>query len=153
MTCGIGDYAYVYEQGSVPDEVEPPRKPRAETKAGNKSEVVGSQNNGLMDPIQRLPDGTRRRAVVLGKGKFSEVILATKGADEAKFAVKHTPLHPHHPLIATRLLRESSILAKLLPHPNLVKVSRCRRHPESYCRPLTRTRRCTRRSGRRGIST
>lgn len=41
----------------------------------------------------------------------------------AQYALKHTPLHPHHPLIATRLLREPTILAQLLPHPNLVSVN------------------------------
>ncbi|GAA6014987.1 hypothetical protein JCM10207_008694 [Rhodosporidiobolus poonsookiae] len=58
--------------------------------------------------------------ISLGKGKFSEVLLVRKGGTE--YALKHTPLHSHHPLIATRLLREPNILAQLLPHRNLVKV-------------------------------
>ncbi|GAA5887694.1 hypothetical protein JCM16303_003728 [Sporobolomyces ruberrimus] len=68
--------------------------------------------------------------VSLGKGKFSEVLLVRKG--DAEFALKHTPLHPHHPLIANRLLREPTILAQLLPHPNLVKVFETIRTPGHF---------------------
>lgn len=39
-----------------------------------------------------------------------------------QYALKHTPLHPHHPLIAARLLREPTLLAQLPPHPCLVGV-------------------------------
>lgn len=39
-----------------------------------------------------------------------------------QYAIKHTPLYPHHPLIATRLLREPTLLAQLPPHPNLIRV-------------------------------
>lgn len=46
-----------------------------------------------------------------------------------KFAVKVTPLYPHHHLIATRLLREPTILAQLPLHPNLVKVYESIRTP------------------------
>ncbi|GAA5951653.1 hypothetical protein JCM3765_005995 [Sporobolomyces pararoseus] len=68
--------------------------------------------------------------ISLGKGKFSEVLLVRKG--DAEFALKHTPLHPHHPLIANRLLREPTILAQLLPHPNLVKVFETIRTPGHF---------------------
>lgn len=36
--------------------------------------------------------------------------------------MKHTPLYPHHPLIAARLLREPTLLAQLPPHPCLIGV-------------------------------
>lgn len=57
---------------------------------------------------------------VLGKGKFSTVFIASK--DGKLSAIKHTALFPHHQLIATRLLREPTLLAELPPHPNLVEV-------------------------------
>ena len=49
-----------------------------------------------------------------------------------KFAVKHTPIHPYHPQIASRLLREPTILAQLPPHPNLVKVYETIRTPGHF---------------------
>lgn len=48
------------------------------------------------------------------------------------FAVKHTPLFPHHSLIATRLLREPTLLAELPPHPNLVAVVETIRTPGHF---------------------
>ncbi|CAO1628831.1 unnamed protein product [Parajaminaea phylloscopi] len=57
---------------------------------------------------------------VLGKGKFSTVFIASKNGELS--AIKHTALFPHHQLIATRLLREPTLLAELPPHPNLVEV-------------------------------
>lgn len=48
------------------------------------------------------------------------------------FAVKHTPLFPHHSLIATRLLREPTLLAELPPHPNLVSVVETIRTPGHF---------------------
>jgi serine/threonine protein kinase len=36
--------------------------------------------------------------------------------------LKHTPLHPHHPLISARLLREPTLLAGLAPHPCLIGI-------------------------------
>lgn len=39
-----------------------------------------------------------------------------------QYALKHTPLYPHHPLIAARLLREPTLLAQLPAHPCLVGV-------------------------------
>ncbi|KAN0064354.1 hypothetical protein ACQY0O_002549 [Thecaphora frezii] len=73
---------------------------------------------------------------ILGRGKFSTVYLASKpsgpnGAPQL-FAVKHTPLFPHHPLIATRLLREPTLLAELPPHPNLVNVYETIRTPGHF---------------------
>lgn len=50
----------------------------------------------------------------------------------SQFAIKHTPLHPHHELVATRLLREPNILAQLPPHPNLVKVYETIRTPGHF---------------------
>lgn len=49
-----------------------------------------------------------------------------------QYALKLTPLHSHHPLIATRLLREPTILAQLLPHPNLVQVFEAIRTPGHF---------------------
>lgn len=66
----------------------------------------------------------------LGRGRFSTVYLALKNGE--KFAVKHTPLFPHHELVATRLLREPTLLAELPPHPNLVKVVETIRTPGHF---------------------
>ncbi|GAA5972868.1 hypothetical protein JCM11641_003980 [Rhodosporidiobolus odoratus] len=68
--------------------------------------------------------------VSLGSGKFSEVFLVQK--EGTQYAMKHTPLHSHHPLIAARLLREPTILAQLLPHRNLVKVFETIRTPGHF---------------------
>ncbi|SCV68169.1 BQ2448_290 [Microbotryum intermedium] len=104
-------------------------------------------------PTQPHPD-----RISLGKGKFSEVLLAHKEntsvsfacagkctlatwsdnfwdthcLNPEQFALKHTPLYSHHPLIASRLLREPTILAQLLPHPNLVKVYETIRTPGHF---------------------
>ncbi|SPO41016.1 uncharacterized protein PSFLO_06498 [Pseudozyma flocculosa] len=73
---------------------------------------------------------------ILGRGKFSSVFLASKpsgpGGAPQLYAVKHTPLFPHHPLIATRLLREPTLLAELPPHPNLVNVNETIRTPGHF---------------------
>ncbi|OCF43897.1 CAMK/CAMKL protein kinase [Kwoniella heveanensis CBS 569] len=58
---------------------------------------------------------------VLGRGKFSTVYKVL-GADGAYYALKHTPLYPHHPLISARLLREPTLLAELPSHPCLIGV-------------------------------
>ncbi|WWC62439.1 uncharacterized protein I303_105035 [Kwoniella dejecticola CBS 10117] len=58
---------------------------------------------------------------VLGKGKFSTVYKVL-GADGIYYALKHTPLFPHHPLISARLLREPTLLAELPSHPCLIGV-------------------------------
>ncbi|WWC70647.1 uncharacterized protein I206_104598 [Kwoniella pini CBS 10737] len=58
---------------------------------------------------------------VLGKGKFSTVYKVL-GADGFYYALKHTPLFPHHPLISARLLREPTLLAELPSHPCLIGV-------------------------------
>lgn len=50
-----------------------------------------------------------------------------------QFAVKHTPLHPHHPLIATRLIREPELLGQIAPHPNLVRVCECTSSVAAAC--------------------
>ncbi|KAL9937116.1 hypothetical protein V8E36_004351 [Tilletia maclaganii] len=67
---------------------------------------------------------------VLGRGKFSTVFLAAKNGQ--KYAIKHTALFPHHPLISTRLLREPTLLAELPPHPNLVTVNETIRTPGHF---------------------
>ncbi|KAE8222859.1 hypothetical protein CF319_g4011 [Tilletia indica] len=67
---------------------------------------------------------------VLGRGKFSTVFLAAKNGE--KYAIKHTALFPHHPLISTRLLREPTLLAELPPHPNLVTVNETIRTPGHF---------------------
>ena len=73
---------------------------------------------------------------ILGRGKFSSVFLASKPhgptGEPQLFAIKHTPLFPHHPLIATRLLREPTLLAELPPHPNLVNVYETIRTPGHF---------------------
>ncbi|WFD25932.1 hypothetical protein MNAN1_000905 [Malassezia nana] len=66
----------------------------------------------------------------LGRGRFSTVYLAVKNGQ--RFAVKHTPLFPHHELVATRLLREPTLLAELPPHPNLVEVVETIRTPGHF---------------------
>ncbi|WFC99145.1 hypothetical protein MYAM1_001887 [Malassezia yamatoensis] len=66
----------------------------------------------------------------LGRGRFSTVYLAVKNGK--KFAVKHTPLFPHHELVATRLLREPTLLAELPPHRNLVEVVETIRTPGHF---------------------
>ncbi|KAJ9105934.1 hypothetical protein QFC20_004172 [Naganishia adeliensis] len=58
---------------------------------------------------------------VLGRGKFSTV-YKVKDSDGQHYALKHTPLYPHHPLIAARLLREPTLLAQIPPHPCLIGV-------------------------------
>ena len=67
---------------------------------------------------------------ILGRGKFSTVFLAVK--NEVQYAIKHTPLFPHHQLISTRLLREPTLLAELPPHPNLVSVHETIRTPGHF---------------------
>lgn len=86
----------------------------------------------LDDPLlnQGIADYTIFPDSQLGKGRFSTVYLCVKG--KQRFALKHTPLGSHHPLIATRLLRESTILAQLPPHPNLVKVYETIRTPGHF---------------------
>ncbi|KAL4402640.1 protein serine/threonine kinase [Malassezia pachydermatis] len=66
----------------------------------------------------------------LGRGRFSTVYLAVKNGE--RYAVKHTPLFPHHELVATRLLREPTLLAELPPHPNLVQVVETIRTPGHF---------------------
>ena len=70
---------------------------------------------------------------LLGRGKFSTVykvlrqdgklvgacVPGSPGLTQ-QLALKHTPLHPHHPLIAARLLREPTLLAELPRHPCLI---------------------------------
>ncbi|WFD30980.1 hypothetical protein MSPP1_002006 [Malassezia sp. CBS 17886] len=66
----------------------------------------------------------------LGCGRFSTVYLAVKHG--ARYAIKHTPLWPHHELVATRLMREPTLLAELPPHPNLVGVVETIRTPGHF---------------------
>lgn len=67
---------------------------------------------------------------ILGRGRFSSVFLAEKNGE--RVAIKHTPLFPHHHLIATRLLREPNLLAELPPHANLVSVKETIRTPGHF---------------------
>ncbi|CAO1626784.1 unnamed protein product [Sympodiomycopsis kandeliae] len=67
---------------------------------------------------------------ILGRGKFSTVFMASRGGELS--AIKHTALFPHHHLIATRLLREPTLLAELPPHPNLVEVRETIRTPGHF---------------------
>ncbi|ODO01510.1 hypothetical protein I350_06330 [Cryptococcus amylolentus CBS 6273] len=70
-------------------------------------------------------------AGVLGRGKFSTVYKVT-GDDGKQHALKHTPLYPHHPLIAARLLREPNLLAELPRHPCLIGVNGWIRTPGHF---------------------
>ncbi|GAA5985507.1 hypothetical protein JCM5350_004021 [Sporobolomyces pararoseus] len=109
LPFGIADYSFVLA-----------------TSTSASSSLSNLAQSGDEDSIEdERPD-----RISLGKGKFSEVLLVRKG--DAEFALKHTPLHPHHPLIANRLLREPTILAQLLPHPNLVKVFETIRTPGHF---------------------
>ncbi|GAA5929709.1 hypothetical protein JCM3775_006532 [Rhodotorula graminis] len=106
---GIGDYTYA--------------KPFSPSRS---SSIGGPSSEAPQDSPK--PEGDERsERISLGKGKFSEVLLVRKGNTE--YALKHTALHPHHQLISTRLLREPTILAQLLPHRNLVKVFETIRTP------------------------
>lgn len=67
---------------------------------------------------------------ILGRGKFSTVFMASRAGELS--AIKHTALFPHHHLIATRLLREPTLLAELPPHPNLVTVKETIRTPGHF---------------------
>lgn len=67
---------------------------------------------------------------ILGRGKFSTVFMASRTGELS--AIKHTALFPHHHLIATRLLREPTLLAELPPHPNLVTVKETIRTPGHF---------------------
>ncbi|KAM0790425.1 hypothetical protein ACM66B_003306 [Microbotryomycetes sp. NB124-2] len=113
---GISDYSFVLERKQH-------RHSLVQTSATSSqgASVAGEQDT------EPKPHPDR---VSLGKGKFSEVLLVRKNSTE--FALKHTPLHSHHPLIATRLLREPTILAQLLPHPSLVKVYETIRTPGHF---------------------
>ncbi|GEM11064.1 serine/threonine protein kinase [Rhodotorula toruloides] len=91
-------------------------------------DVSGPPPGTSRDPDK--PPDCKPDRISLGRGKFSEVLLVCKGNTE--YALKHTPLHPHHHLISTRLLREPLILAQLLPHRNLVKVFETIRTPGHF---------------------
>ena len=67
----------------------------------------------------------------MGRGKFSSVYKVV-GPEGKYYALKHTPLHPHHPLIAARLLREPTLLSQLPPHPNLIGVHGTIRTPGHF---------------------
>lgn len=121
LQLGISDYTYVLRP-------ETPLSPRSPP-VGSPSLPSSPRSPKPSDPAPSGPLPHPRR-LSLGKGKFSEVLLCHKGGVE--YAIKHTPLHPHHPLIATRLLREPTILAQLLPHPNLVKVYETIRTPGHF---------------------
>ena len=120
LQYGISDYSFVL----TPETPHSPRSPAQP--ASPRSARRGSAKH---EPAAQEPVPHPRR-VSLGKGKFSEVLLVQKGGVE--YALKHTPLHPHHPLIATRLLREPTILAQLMPHPNLVEVYETIRTPGHF---------------------
>ncbi|RXK41639.1 CAMK/CAMKL protein kinase [Tremella mesenterica] len=68
---------------------------------------------------------------ILGKGKFSTVYKVSSSNGQY-YALKHTPLHPHHPLIAARLLREPTLLGQLPPHPCLIGVESWIRTPTHF---------------------
>ncbi|GAA6059571.1 hypothetical protein JCM10212_000627 [Sporobolomyces blumeae] len=115
LPYGISDYTFVLEPSSS---------------NSSRSSLVASASNGADSDGRPSPQEPKPKRTSMGKGKFSEVLLVRKG--DVEFALKHTPLHPHHPLIANRLLREPTILAQLLPHPNLVKVYETIRTPGHF---------------------
>ncbi|GAA5844248.1 hypothetical protein JCM9279_001737 [Rhodotorula babjevae] len=109
---GVGDYTYV--------------KPFSPSRSSS----IGGPSSEALRESPKPEDDERSERITLGKGKFSEVLLVRKGNTE--YALKHTALHPHHQLISTRLLREPTILAQLLPHRNLVKVFETIRTPGHF---------------------
>ncbi|KAI5480936.1 serine/threonine protein kinase [Pseudohyphozyma bogoriensis] len=122
LPLGISDYTYITNPN--------PPKPTS-TVSTPTSPIPSSSKSPPSSPSSpATPEPEAPNRVVLGKGKFSEVLLVRKG--DVDYALKHTPLHPHHPLIATRLLREPTILAQLLPHPNLVRVYETVRTPGHF---------------------
>ncbi|BGP43461.1 hypothetical protein JCM10449v2_007496 [Rhodotorula kratochvilovae] len=117
LPLGIADYTFVRSTSRRSSALDITSTARAHP-------AESPEHNGA-DP----PDPCADR-ITLGKGKFSEVLLVRKGG--AEYALKHTPLHPHHQLISNRLLREPTILAQLLPHRNLVKVFETVRTPGHF---------------------
>ncbi|KAI3492275.1 hypothetical protein L1887_43301 [Cichorium endivia] len=79
--------------------------------------------------IYPSPKDPRSRQVLQ---RLSRLQAPRPTGDPQLFAIKHTPLFPHHPLIATRLLREPTLLAELPPHPNLVNVYETIRTPGHF---------------------
>ncbi|TKA53869.1 hypothetical protein B0A53_03659 [Rhodotorula sp. CCFEE 5036] len=116
LPFGIGDYTYVQQ----------PARPSAPPTPSS------SQSSPLPTPLGSGPvtTTTTTQKVVLGRGKFSQVLLARK--DGVEYALKHTPLYVHHHLISARLLREPELLSKLSPHPNLIKVFETVRTPGHF---------------------
>jgi hypothetical protein len=102
------------------------RKPHADAPQPSPQPVLCQSPDSLL--LRGLGDYTyipRAEGGILGRGKFSTVYRvhgAAKHGDSRQFALKHTPLYPHHPLIAARLLREPTLLAQLPPHPCLIGV-------------------------------
>ncbi|KAK4047102.1 hypothetical protein OIO90_006304 [Microbotryomycetes sp. JL221] len=117
LRYGISDYSFVLNRDQTR-----PRSP-------NETQVM-TDDQKTKPPNSTTEPEPHPDRVCLGKGKFSQVLLVKKR--DTEFALKHTPLHSHHPLIATRLLREPTILAQLLPHPNLVKVYETIRTPGHF---------------------
>ncbi|GAA5911221.1 hypothetical protein JCM5296_001324 [Sporobolomyces johnsonii] len=117
LPFGVSDYTFVLHPSSASSSLSNIAQAGSSLAVNEKDEGGG--------PVSPHPD-----RVSLGKGKFSEVLLVRKG--ETEYALKHTPLHPHHPLIASRLLREPTILAQLLPHRNLIKVFETIRTPGHF---------------------
>lgn len=85
-------------------------------------------------PIARSP-ATRARAYLRSPALLCPVPLLARPR-RSQYAIKHTPLHPHHPLIGARLIREPTILAQL-PRPSTPLLGPClpARPPDSLRPP------------------
>ncbi|GAA5993245.1 hypothetical protein JCM10908_004529 [Rhodotorula pacifica] len=121
LPYGIGDYTFV--QHSPSSSSVPP------TPSSSRSLPLPS-DAPRRGSVPSVEEPAAPQKVVLGRGKFSQVLLARK--DGIEYALKHTPLYVHHHLISARLLREPEILSQLTPHPNLIKVFETVRTPGHF---------------------
>lgn len=113
---GIGDY-------TVLDDV--PILGKGKFSVVYRAEKAGREVRRLASPLARSPPiaiSGPLASVRVRTRQEAEPSLAPLRLPPPQYAIKHTPLHPHHPLIATRLIREPELLAKLEPHPNLIRV-------------------------------
>ncbi|GAA5863571.1 hypothetical protein JCM3774_006530 [Rhodotorula dairenensis] len=126
LPFGIGDYTYVRQS--------PPASSVPPTPSSSHSLPLPSVANGRRGSVPSTEESASPppppQKVVLGRGKFSQVLLVRK--DGIEYALKHTPLYVHHHLISARLLREPEILSQLSPHPNLIKVFETVRTPGHF---------------------
>lgn len=122
-TAGTPEQTKVSRQRSSPK--------RSLSQSGRNSRQFGTLDatqlqlvQSVVNPDSLLINGISNYTFIkeLGAGKFSRVYLARHIDTGKLYAIKHTPLHPHHPQIAARLLREPTLIASLPPHPNLIRI-------------------------------